>query len=132
MNIQDIRDAIAEREKQIRFLQQEIKSLTVAAEILKGRPSTEKPQTQPDMAYAVLDHIGKSMHVSQIVTQIKKEFSVTIKPNNLGVMLFRYAKRGKRFYKVQGRKNTYGLIKWQELSERLESSKTSHVEGVAN
>jgi len=127
MNIQE---AIDEREKQIRFLQQEIKSLLVAAEILKGKAPTEKPKTQPEMAYAVLDDVGKPMHVTQVVAQIKKKFSVNIKANNLGVMLFRYAKRGKRFYKVQGRKNTYGLIKWQEISERLESS--SHLETLPN
>jgi hypothetical protein len=127
MNIQE---AIDEREKQIRFLQQEIKSLQVAAEILKGKAPTEKPKTQPEMAYAVLDDVGKPMHVAQIVAQIKKKFAVNIKANNLGVMLFRYAKRGKRFYKVQGRKNTYGLIRWQEISERLE--KPSHVETLPN
>jgi hypothetical protein len=122
MNIQE---AIHEREKQIRHLQQEIKSLQVAAEILKGKASAEKPETQPEMAYAVLEDIGKPMHVTQISEQIKKKFAVSIKANNLGVMLFRYAKRGKRFYKVQGRKNTYGLIKWQEISERLEPSNSS-------
>ena len=127
MNIQE---AIDEREKQIRFLQQEIKSLQVAAEILKGKAPTEKPNTQPEMAYAVLDDVGKPMHVTQVVAQVKKRFSVNIKANNLGVMLFRYAKRGKRFYKVQGRKNTYGLIKWQEISERLESP--SHLEILPN
>jgi hypothetical protein len=129
MNIQE---AIDEREKQIRLLQQEIKSLQVAAEILKGKAPTEKPMTQPEMAYLVLEDIGKPMHVAQVVAQIKKKFATTIKANNLGVMLFRYAKRGKLFYKVQGRKNTYGLVKWQAISERLESNKPSHVEGVAN
>jgi len=127
MNIQE---AIDEREKQIRFLQQEIKSLQVAAEILKGKAPTEKPKTQPEMAYAVLDDVGKPMHVTQVAAQIKKKFAVSIKANNLGVMLFRYAKRGKRFYKVQGRKNTYGLIRWQEIAERLE--KPSHVESLPN
>jgi hypothetical protein len=52
------------------------------------------------------------MHVAQVAAQIKKKFAFTIKVNNLGVMLFRYSKRGKRFYKVQGRKNAYGLIRW--------------------
>jgi hypothetical protein len=79
------------------------------------------------MAYAVLDGVGKPMHVSQIALQIKKQFGVAIKNNNLGVMLFRYAKRGKKFYKVEGRKNTYGLIKWQALSERLEDTKVSQI-----
>ena len=124
MNIQE---AISDREKQIKILQQEIQTLKGAEEILKGKPSTEKPQTQPDMAYAVLDSVGKPMHVSQIAIQIKKQFGRVIKNNNLGVMLFRYAKRGKKFYKVEGRKNTYGLVKWQEISERLESTKLAQL-----
>jgi hypothetical protein len=127
MNIQE---AIDERERQIRFLQQEIKSLQVAAEILKGKIPTDKPKTQPEMAYAVLEDVGKPMHVAQVVAQIKRKFSVNIKANNLGVMLFRYSKRGKRFYKVQGRKNTYGLIKWQELSERVEAAKTRSMDAI--
>jgi hypothetical protein len=128
----NIPEAIAEREKKISLLQQEINALQVAEGILKGKANTEKPKTQADMAYATLDDIGKPMHVSQIVAQIKKNFAVTIKANNLGVMLFRYAKRGKRFYKVQGRKNTYGLIKWQDLSERIESMKTHNVDVVVS
>jgi hypothetical protein len=117
-----IQDAIDDRLKQIKQLEKEIEALQLANEILKGKVSTEKPKTQPEMAYLVLDDIGKPMHVGQIGLQIKKKFGVTIKLSNLGVMLFRYAKRGKRFYKVQGRKNTYALIKWQELPERIEST----------
>jgi hypothetical protein len=123
MNIQE---AIEERQKQIEHLEKEIAALQLASEILKDKVSSEKPKTQPEMAYSALDDIGKPMHVKQIVLQIKKKFGAIIKPNNLGVMLFRYAKRGSRFYKVQGKKNTYGLLKWQEITERLESAKTSH------
>jgi hypothetical protein len=117
-----IQDAIDNRLKQIKQLEKEIEALQLADEILKDKVSTEKPKTQPEMAYLVLDDIGKPMHVGQIALQIKKKFGSTIKISNLGVMLFRYAKRGKRFYKVEGKKNTYALIKWQELPERIEST----------
>jgi hypothetical protein len=80
------------------------------------------------MAYAVLDEIGKPMHVTQISEQIKKRFSISIKANNLGVMLFRYAKRGNKFYKAQGKPNTYGLIKWQEITQRLDSLKVGTIQ----
>jgi hypothetical protein len=127
-----IHEAIEERRKQIKKLETEIEALVLAAEILKsgGKTETEKVKTQPDMAYAVLDEIGKPMHVTQVSEQIKKRFSVSIKANNLGVMLFRYAKRGNRFYKAQGKPNTYGLLKWQPISDRLESSKGHGIDAV--
>ncbi len=118
----DIREAVEERKRQIERLQQEIRTLETAEELLKGRPR-EKPKSQPDMASAILEEIGKPMHVTQIAAQIKTKFGQNVKPNNLGVMLFRYAKRGSRFYKVEGRPNTYGLIKWQQIAERLDHVK---------
>jgi hypothetical protein len=126
----EIQAAIEYRRKQIRELQQEISALERAAEILKGNAKTEKPESQPEMAYAVLDDVGKPMHVGQIVSQIKKRFATTVKSNNLGVMLFRYSKRGTRFYKAQGKPNTYGLVKWQEISQRVAAA--SQADGLAN
>lgn len=128
----NISEAIEERRRQIKRLEQEIDALQMAADILKGSAKTEKPKSQPDMAYAILEDVGKSMHVAQVVTQIKKTFSVTVKANNLGVMLFRYSKRGNRFYKVQGKPNTYGLIKWQALTQRIDSVRTSQSESLTN
>jgi len=128
----DIWQAIEERQKQIKRLEQEITTLQVAAKLLTGDTKTEKPQTQPDMANAVLEEVGKSMHVTQIAAQIKKKFGKTVKSNNLGVMLFRYAKRGNRFYKVKGRPNTYGLIKWQDLVERIEAANPRNADAVGS
>lgn len=119
----DIQEAIEERKKQIRSLQQEIAALETAASILKKQPITDKPKSQPDMAGSVLESVGKPMHVSQIAAQIRSTFGRNVKTNNLGVLLFRYAKRGSRFYKVEGRPNTYGLVKWQPIAERLEHVK---------
>ncbi len=129
MNIQE---AIEERRRQIKSLEQEISALQMAADILKSGAKTEKPKSQPDMAYAVLEDVGKPMHVAQITAQIKKRFSANVKTNNIAVMLFRYSKRGNRFYKVQGKPNTYGLLKWQEISARLGSAKASPVQALAN
>jgi hypothetical protein len=120
-----IQEAIEERKKEIRRIQQEIAALELADHILSKNAKTEKPKSQPDMAANILEQVGKPMHVTQIAAQIKTQFKQTVKSNNLGVMLFRYAKRGTRFYKVEGRPNTYGLIKWQELAERLETIKTA-------
>src|SRR5260370_15137150 len=127
-----IQEANEERGGENKSVENENNALHMAAEILKGSVKTEKQKSQPDMAYAILDDIGKPMHVGQITAQIKKRFSVNVKTNNLGVMLFRYSKRGNRFYKVQGKPNTYGLIKWQEISERLEPSRGSQILALAN
>jgi len=126
----DFREAIEERKRQISRLQQEIITLENAEALMKGGSPKEKPKSQPDMAKAVLEEIGKPMHVSQIAAQIKAKYGENIKTNNLGVVLFRYAKRGSHFYKVEGRPNTYGLVKWQDLEERLDGLKPGHL--VAN
>jgi hypothetical protein len=128
----DISQAIDERQKQIKRLEQEIGTLQMAAKLLAGEPKTDRPKTQPDMASAVLDEVGKPMHVTQITAQIKKKFANHVKSNNLGVMLFRYAKRGNRFYKVSGKPNTYGLIKWQDLAERIEAAKVHRSDVVVS
>ena len=65
------------------------------------------------MVYSILEEVGKPMHVGQIAERIKKNFGTSIKTPNLGVMLYRYAQREKRFYKVAGKPNTYGLLKWE-------------------
>jgi hypothetical protein len=119
----DIQDAIDTRKKLILRLQEEISALEKAADILRDKNPDEKPRTQADMATAVLDEVGRPMHVLQISGQIKKRFQKTIKPNNLGVMLFRYARRKSRFYKVLDRPNTYGLIRWQSIEERMAEEK---------
>ena len=112
--MRDIQDAIAEKRDQIKRLEKDIEALLRAKEILVGdEQSTGKPKSQPDMAYSILEEIGKPMHVAQIAEKIAKKFGLTIKVMNLGVMLYRYAQRGTRFYKVKGKPNTYGLIKWE-------------------
>ncbi len=120
--VMDILEAIAEKEKQIEQLRREINTLHSAARILDmAERRTEKAKSQPAMAASILDEIGKPMHVSQIVDQIKKRFRISVKTNTLGVTLYRYAKRNSSFYKVKGKPNTYGLVKWQAPSERAES-----------
>lgn len=121
----DIEGAIEERKRQIETLQREIRTLEAAQDLLETKVKTDKAKSQPDMAGVVLEDIGKPMHVTQITAQIKAKFGQTIKPNNLGVMLFRYAKRGTRFYKVEGRPNTYGLVKWQDINERLDHARSA-------
>jgi len=124
----ELRTAILERRRKIEALQKEIAALELAQSLLSNESRSEEPKTQAEMASAILEDVGKPMHVSQLVDQIKKTFGRSIKSNNLSVMLFRYAKRGSRFFKVQGRPNTYGLVKWQEIKDRLLDAK-QQIEG---
>ncbi len=120
--MKDIQEAIAQKEKQIEQLRKEIDALGLAEMILKSSGhDTEKPQSQPDMIASILEEVGKPMHVAQIAEQMKRRFHRTVKTTNIGVLLYRYAKRASRFYKVQGKPNTYGLVKWQSVAERAEA-----------
>ena len=112
--MRDIQEAIAEKKEQIKRLEKDIEALLRAKDILTGdEETTDKPKSQPDMVYSILEQVGKPMHVAQIAEQIRKKFGIAVKTMNLGVMLYRYAQRGTRFYKVKGKPNTYGLIKWE-------------------
>ena len=123
--MKDIYKLLAEKRRQLDLLQREVNALTTAANLLRGEePSLDGVlQSQPQMAVALLEANGKPMHVRIIAEQIKKKFKKTVKKNNLGVMLYRYAQRGKHFYKVPGKPNTYGLLKWQAIPGQQEESR---------
>jgi hypothetical protein len=124
--IMDIQEAIAAKKEQIDRLNKEIAALEVAAKILKGQPTDGgKPKSQPEMVAAILEEIGKPLHVALITEQLKKKYGISTKPSNLGVLLYRYSQRGKRFYKVKGKPNTYGLARWQSEGERAEAFRDS-------
>lgn len=112
--MKDLYGLLAEKQKQLTELQREVDALLLAVKLLgNDKPIAGEAQSQPQMAVAVLEAHGKPMHVSEIASQISKRFKRSIKKANLSVVLFRYAKRGRHFYKVPGRPNTYGLLKWQ-------------------
>jgi hypothetical protein len=120
--MRSIQEVILEKERQVAHLEKEIVALKLAAKILEDNAlQTDKPMSQPEMAASILATVGKPMHVSQIADQMKKRFGIAIKTTNLGVMLFRYAKRESKFYKVEGKPNTYGLISSQ-IAEHLKSN----------
>ncbi len=119
--MRDISEAINEKIEQIKRLEKDVAALQRAQEILAGNEQTTgKPKSQPEMVYSILEEVGKPMHVAQIVERIRKIFGTPVKTANLGVMLYRYAQREKNFYKVEGKPNTYGLIKW-ESEKKLRS-----------
>ena len=119
--MREIQEAIAEKRRQIDELSNDIKALEKAAQIIeRSARRVEKPESQSAMAAAILEEIGKPMHVASIGEQIKRKFQRAIKTNNLGVMLFRFARRGSLFYKVEGKPNTYGLLKWHSVTQRAD------------
>lgn len=125
LRMKDIYKTLAEKQKQLELLQREIDALRLAAKILGDesvKTSPEGKPSQPQMAVAVLEANGKPMHVHSIVEQIHKKFGVKIKTNNLAVLLYRYAQRGKHFYKDVRKGNTYGLIRWQAIAPQQEES----------
>jgi len=120
----EITAAIQEKLREIARLKKQIESLQEAEEILQGyAKKKEEPRSQPQMAAAILDEVGKPMHVSIIAEQMKKRYQQTVKVANLGVMLFRYSKRLKTFYKVKGKPNTYGLSKWETTNALADKDK---------
>ncbi len=126
--MKDIQEVIAEKYQQIEQLRAQISALEKAKQIIEGSSrETEKPQSQPDMATVVLEEVGKPMHIAQIVEQVRKKYGRSLKANTLGVTLYRYAQRGKRFYKVKAKPNTYGLIKWQAPGDHIENAKALKV-----
>ncbi len=124
--MKDIYNTLAEKQKELERLQREIDALRMAVRILGSEEDTlvaEAAQSQPQMIAAILEASGKPMHVKQLAEQIKRKFKRTVKKTNLGVLLYRYAQRGRRFYKVPGKPNTYGLIKWQALRDQQGESR---------
>lgn len=114
--MKDIYKLLADKQKQLAELQREVDALRMAAKLLGGDETvSEDSQSQPQMVIAILEATNKPLHISQIADQMKKRFKKSVKKSNLGVLLYRYAQRGKHFYKVTGKPNTYGLLKWEAM-----------------
>ncbi|MCL4522484.1 MAG: hypothetical protein M1453_03110 [Acidobacteria bacterium] len=119
--MKDIYSVLAEKQKQLNGLQKEIESLRVAARLLTDEhaPSDAENLSQPQMVVSILEANDKEMHVKDIAEQMKKKFKLDVKRNNLSVLLYRYSSRGRHFYKVIGKANTYGLLKWKTEEKRV-------------
>lgn len=117
--MKDIHKLLAEKRKQLEHLQREVDALAIAAGLLSDdRPLSDdtRAQSQPQLVLGILEAAGKPLHLSQIATQLQKRLGRKVKKTNLGVLLYRYAQRGKHFYKVPSKPNTYGLLKWRSVS----------------
>ena len=113
--MKDIYEVLTQKRREATQLQREIEALELAGRLLQGDKPTANQQegSTPQKVTAILQAEGKPLHVSQIATELKNKFKTSVKKNNLSVLLYRYAQRGSRFYKVKDKPNTYGLIEWQ-------------------
>ena len=113
--MKDIYSVLHEKQKQLVILQREVDALRLAMKLLGEEKLSDEDTklSQPLMAVAILEAMGKPLHVKNIAEQMKKRFKISVKLNNLSVMLYRYATRGRHFFTSSDKPNTYGLLKWE-------------------
>ena len=70
-------------------------------------PRRQKGRSQVDMAYDVLKKARTPLHVSEVLTRIRRTFGVTVDRESLVSSLSKKMARGDRF--VRPAKNTFGL-----------------------
>ena len=126
--MKEIEQALSEKLKQLEQVQREVDTLRSALQIVRdnsGRsPAPILPHSQPQMAVAILEAAGHPLHAKDIASQMRQRFGASVNKVNLGVLLYRYQQRGKHFYKVPGKPNTYGLLKWRPVASlRIGESK---------
>lgn len=122
--MKEIEEALNKKQVELGKLQREVDTLRAALGIMREQKNHTKPEiiprSQPQMAAAVLEAAGNALHVGDIATQLDLQFGKKVAKQNLGVLLYRYAQRGKLFYKDTRKPNTYGLIKWRLLPHQQE------------
>ena len=117
--MKDIHKLLNEKRKQLEQLQRDVDALAIAAGLLSDERPLDveiRARSQPQLVIGILEAAGEPLHVKQIAEKLHKEFRKKVKKTNLGVLLYRYAQRGKHFYKVAGKPNTYGLLEWRPLA----------------
>lgn len=119
--MKQLRELLAEKKKELDRLQQEVQALQIAIGLVGGQeniPEDIGEQSIPQVVAGILEEHGRPMHTRDIYSELHRLGRKKIKKGNLGVLLYRYAQRGRRFYKDMDRPNTYGLLKWKHF-ERL-------------
>lgn len=111
----EIKQLLDSKRKELDRIQKQVDSLELAWSLLqsesKGLPGGI--QSQPSMAVAVLEAAGEPLHVSKIVSEMNNRYQLNVNKNSMSAILYRYADRGKHFYKDTKHPNTYGLLHWK-------------------
>ena len=116
--MKNIFDTLRQKELQLRQLERDVEALRVAARLLAddtndAEQASTQALSQPQMMRQVLLEKNEPMHISKIVEGIKKKYNKKLRAAYLVAIIYRYKKRGKLFYKVEGKPNTFGLLEWQ-------------------
>jgi DNA repair exonuclease SbcCD ATPase subunit len=100
-------------------LQREMETHRTALQTLTGNEQAINGDVPlPEMILSILKAHGTPLHVSEIRNDLKRRYNKEVTRQKLESLLYRYAKRGRNFYKVYGRPNSYGLLEWQGRSGR--------------
>ncbi len=101
-------------------LEYEVAAIKLTAKLVSGDevpPAQEAKQpSQVQMIRSVLQEKGAPLHMGEIVEGVKKKYGKRLNPQMMAAVIYRYAKRGKTFYKDSSRANTWGLLDWQIAS----------------
>jgi hypothetical protein len=107
--IADLQDQVSRAEAYIQGLQDTLKLLPRDGE---GDEALQlRPDSHPAIAKAVLERVGKSLHVRDILSHTGKEQTKRSRLSMSGA-LAAYARRGEVFVKTGP--NTFGLLEWEK------------------
>jgi hypothetical protein len=115
--MKNLEKVLREKEEQLLDLQQEIKILRDAGQILDGRFESSRTNlnrknvSQTQMNRAVLLEHDRPLHVDELRKEIKERFGTPLKRHDLTSVIYR-AIRGSTFFRKEG-VNTFGLIEWK-------------------
>jgi len=115
--MKNLEKVLREKEEQLLDLQQEIKILRDAGQILDGRVESSrtnlnrKKVSQTQMIRAVLLDHDRPLHVDELRKEIKERFGTPLKSHDLTSVIYR-AIRGGVCFRKEG-VNTFGLIEWK-------------------
>ena len=115
--MKNLEKVLREKEEQLLDLQQEIKILRDAGQILDGRVESSRTNlnrnkvSQTQMIRAVLLEHDRPLHVDELRKEIKERFGTPLKRHDLTSVIYR-AIRGSTFFRKEG-VNTFGLIEWK-------------------
>lgn len=127
--MKDLHDTLRVKEAQLAQLEDEVEILREAVQILASEAAKPKPPkkasgkarailpharlTQPAMIRAVLLEKREPLHVEKIAEEIKRRYSVKLKPQYLTAIIYRAMKKN-QFFRRMGA-NTFGLLEWPQM-----------------
>ncbi len=111
--MKNVYEVIRQKEIQLHQLEEEIEALKLAAKLLTDEKDKRSRRgesiSQAEMIRVVLLGSSGPLHVSIIGEAIQKKYKKKIKPAHLSAVIHGHIKKGRLFYKVKDKPNTFGL-----------------------